>query len=203
MGQGDIQAKGVTMQDQPQEQQHPPFHELRQNFGLFIGICQIIGKPLEAWLRQPGTWGERYVTHQTLLGWLFIPVFSGLLYPREPQGPVICFWWLTACLLIAHRLRGWRLRRKGYRPHSRYMGRSWLPCRSEVNAKCNWEPTLVWIAGPLLMGISIPLGVYMLVAGSALFFAAGWQNAADKARLRQIRDARLDQEWLMERIQED
>jgi len=191
------------MHDQQQQQQKPPFHDVRQSVNAFIGLCQIISKPMEAWLRRPGTWGDRYVNHQMLLGWLFIPLFSALLFPREPQGPMLWFMVLTALVLLVHRVRGWRLRRRGYRPHSRYMGRSWVPWASSVNAKCNWEPTLVWMLVPVTIPFCVPLGVYFLVAGSALFFAANWQRDADAARLRQMRDLKWEQLWLMERMQDE
>ncbi len=190
------------MKDDLKQQPQQPFQQLRQDFSLFIGVCQIIGKPLEPWLRKPGTWGDRHVNHQMVMGWLFIPVFSSLMYPRESQTAVIWFWGLTLWLLLVHRIRGWWLRWRGYRPHSRYMGWSWMP-GDEVNAKCRGEPLLALLSGLLLMHISKPLGMYLLLGGTALFISSRWQKAGDDAKLRQMHDVHIDEEWLMKRMQED
>ncbi len=37
----------------------------------------------------------------------------------------------------------------------------------------------------VVLPFNVPLATYFLVAGSGLFLAAGWQRAADSARLRQ------------------
>jgi hypothetical protein len=190
------------MRNQQQPQSCEPFQEMRSNVNMLVGLCQIIGKPMEVWLRRPGTWGDHFAGHQMVLGWLFIPVFTVVLFPQESPVPMVTFWGLTTFWLIVHRIKGWQLRRKGYRPHSRYTGCPWIPWVSEINAKCNWEPTLVMALFPVVL-FNVPLGAYFLVSGSALFLAAGWQRAADSARLRQMRDARLEQQWLMEKMQSE
>jgi hypothetical protein len=185
------------------EQQQQPFGELRQNFSMFIGLCQIISKPLEPWLRRPGTWGERHVNHRMMLGWLFALLFSLIGFRNEDQTPMYWFLGLTVLLLILHRFRRWRRWKKGYRPHSLYGGRSWLTWRSECNAKCNNEPTFVWMVAILAICFSVPLGGYLFVSGSCLFFAANWQREAEATRLRQMRDHRWEQEYYMQQMQEE
>jgi hypothetical protein len=189
---------------QPQQQPKPPFNDVRQSASYFFGLSQIVSRPLEAWLRRPGTWGARYVNYQWVLGWLFIPLFWAFFCSGQSPKGLFWFMGLTACMLALHRVRGWHLRRLGYRPHSRYVGQSWLSLFfSELNAKGNWEPTVAICAGAALLWVDIPLGVYLIVAGNALFFATGWQRAADAAKLRQLRDARLEQQWFMEQMQQD
>jgi hypothetical protein len=186
-------------EQQPENQRQQPFQETRANFGMLIGLCQIISMLLTVFLRRPGTWGTRHAGFQMILSWVFAFVFSPLFFPRHLAWPMLVLWIASTVLLLLHRVVGMQLRLKGYECSSRYTGRSWIG-GNEITAKAISEPLLVILLGVLAYAVSDPLAVYLIVSGIALAVATWWQVAADNARVRAAKDARFDAEWLNQRL---
>jgi hypothetical protein len=179
-----------------------PFQETREGFRLTVGISQIVSRLLAAWLRIPGSWGERFAGFQMLLSWLFALFFAPLLFPRHSPMPMLVFWLASTALLLLHRVIGIARQWNGRVVHRQYGGTPWFP-GNEIRVKAYWEPFLVVCVGVLALSFSKPLGSYLILAGIALCLSAGWQVASDNAQIRRIRDARLEQRWLLQRLREE
>lgn len=180
-------------QDRPGE--WDPFGDTKAGCNFVMWLTQVIGAPFEAWLRRFGTWGSRAAGTPMAFGWLALLVFPALAFPREPQGPVVLFWLATTLLLLVHRIEGVRRRRRGYEAHSRYTGDSrFTPAvtESQTKAKTLWEPAALFLAGGVLLAVSLPLGAYTMVAAVCLSFTAACQEEADMAHQRALRDARFE-----------
>jgi hypothetical protein len=174
---------------------------MRENTSLLVGAAQCVCKPVEALLRVPGTWGERYMNFQAVLGLVFCLMFPAF-YPGHDPRPMAYLALTIVCFLIIHRIAGiWR-RSRGYQQHSRYSGRPWLKGKDEVGAKTTLEPLALIVIGMALLGYNLPLGAYLAICGIALWIDGAWQVAADNARLRDARDARIDAEWMQARMEQ-
>jgi len=176
-----------------------PLQEMRQAVDLGVGICQVICSIWPAWLHRPGTAGERFFGFQAFLGWIFIPIWGGLMYASEPLWLLLGFWAGTTALLLLHRIRGLARRSSGQRPHSRYTGRPWLP-GNEYRIKTLVEPVLVVVLGGTTLNFDGPLGTYLILSGICYFVAGQWQRAMDDARLRAMKDARDEEMWLRSKL---
>ncbi len=182
-----------------------PLGDTKTGCNAAIGLTQAIAAPFEAWLRKPGSWGERHAGTHMALGWLALLAVPALMFPREPQGPVVLFWLATTLLLLVHRVEGVRLRWRGYQAHSRFTGVSrFTPgvTDSQITAKKVWEPVAVFLAGGLALAVSLPLGIYLMLGAVCLSFTAAYQEEADLARRRALRDARFEA-YQMSRDQRD
>lgn len=184
-----------------------PFQEIRQNVNILVGIAQCISRPIEALLRRPGTWGERYMSFQAMIGWLFCAMFSSFYrdhYPpffRPQNDPMPMFYLLMLItgMLVVHRVAGiWR-RSNGYLCHSVYSGQSWFQGK-ESTAKGTYEPIILIAFGIGLGEYNVPLCAYLVICGFALGINGAYLGAADNARLRHAKDAQIEAQWMQERM---
>lgn len=166
----------------------------------FVGwAAQIWCKPVEAWLRRPGTVGSRYFDFRALLGMVWPPLFLAIVTSYgvfDRQGVFVLVWLLTFLVFGLHRLRGWQERRRNQQCHSRYTGMSWLPGPDEVTTKCYLEPALVAVVAVAVHDISSPLSLYLLGAAVSLVIDTWYQTQVDAAAVQDLVDARLEQVWL-------
>lgn len=172
-----------------EQQNQEPLQDLRRSANVLVWAAQVQCKMLEVLLRWPGSFGNRYLGIQAVLSWAVLFFWTGF-FPHDDPRPCLWLWLGVTLWLIVHRIAG--LRNQTER-HSRDMGRSILG---------RWEAAVAVLIGVLACAFSPPLGSYLAVSGIALGIAMGWQEAADKARLRQLRDARIDQEWIMRELNE-
>ena len=195
------------MHDQQNGQSQSPMQDMRQNVNILVGLAQCISKPIESLLRRPGTWGERYMNLQAILGWIFCAMFSSLYrdqYPpfyRSNCNPMPMFYLLLGItgMLLLHRVAGiWR-RLRGYVCHSVYTGQSWF-FGKETTAKGFLEPFTLIAFGVAFMGYNLPLGAYLVICGIALGINGAYQTAADNVRIRQAKDEQLDAMWMQKRM---
>lgn len=181
-----------------------PFHDWRRNVNAAVWCAQVWSRPVEAWLRRPGTPGERYFDGQAALGllwaWGFGTLAAGQGPGAEGLGWLYGFVPATCLVLLGHRVGRARLRRLGWDCHSRYSGTPWLGGADEVRVKLNKEPALVLAAALVAAGASAPLGLYLLGAFVSLLVANEYQRQADLARVRDLKDARYDQQWLARQL---
>jgi hypothetical protein len=112
--------------------------------------------------------------------------------------------WLVA--LIVQRLRTFVLYQRGWRLHSRYGGYPWLAIRipfvkTEVRAMA-LEPLVCLLVGHVLCRWSEPVGRFVMFGCFSLAIKNGIERQIDRARLRQMHDAVIEQMHLVERFQQ-
>lgn len=184
------------MTDKPRDS----IQDARENISLLIGLSQALAMPCWVWWTKFGTAGEMFFGARLMcLGWLLVPVFPMCVMPCDPR-PVYYFWIATSVLMVIHRIRHRMLRRRGYRPHSQFMGFSrlaWL-WRND----CHSTSEAVWTSGIglILAGPFPPLGWYLVWAGLAMAVSTGYAAEQQRSMLRRVLDAKREQEWLQEQI---
>ncbi|HLN26912.1 MAG TPA: hypothetical protein VK395_04160 [Gemmataceae bacterium] len=190
------------MHDQ-QQQSREPVKEGRETIAAGIFICQAFSMPVRVWWTKFGTAGEMFFGGRAcVLGWLAIPVWA-CIFPRYDSRPMFAFWGLTTLFLLIHRFRHWRLKANGYRPHSCFAGLSRLHRFGNNFARQVLEPLLTGIVGVLCLQWNQPLGMYLVWSGMAMVVSTSYGYAAQYSVLRRLRDARREQEWLAEKLQEE
>lgn len=190
---------------QPQQQQNSgqPLQGLRDSANLFFVICQLLGTWPRAWLSVPGSCGSHFFGFHAMAGWIGIVFWSGLFFPQHDQRPALWLWLGTAGILLLHRICSFRSRVF----HSRYSGRPWLlRCvpflKNEIAVKVGFEPLLMGGLGFFLLGVSAPVGSYLMLCAAAQGFTGAYQETIDRAEARMIRDAAQRQRYVMERARE-
>jgi hypothetical protein len=117
------------------------------------------------------------------------------------------FFGLTLAAHVVHRIHAWW--RLG-QDHSYYSGKPWLlsllrfvfPATSERLVKRLLEPVLTLIAGFLVMPGSIPLGVYLMLAGTALCTRVSDDYRRLRDQALDVNDAGIDAERLHDHVQD-
>jgi hypothetical protein len=185
-------------QDRPRQ----PFHELRGDVNIFIGLCQAFAKPLWIWWTKPGTGGEMvFGDRLSVIGWLILPIWPMCLMPCDPS-PMYVFWGLTTLLMLIHRVRHASLRRKGQWPHSMFMGYTWLAWPWQDKFHDVAEVALTMGIGFMLAGPWPVLGWYLVWASIAMIVDLAYASEAQRSTLRRLHDARREQLWLAQKMEE-
>lgn len=165
-----------------------------QQMSAMAGLCKIISSPLLVVLRRWGTMGERATGGQMALGvfglWIYLTLAKE---PLTGAGTLIVL--LVALAYHQHRRR--QLERMGYDVHSLYTGIPWMK-GDELTVKRGKEPLFVVVAGIVVMSFSMPLGVYLILAGFCHGTAVGYSMMRMKSQVRAMRDARHEQAMLRE-----
>lgn len=181
-----------NQQDGPKD----PLQEMQGNIQLLLGLMQITSMPVRVWVTKFGTAGEIFFGGRVfILGWLMLPMFPLCIVPYTLQG-MYAFWIGTTLLLLAHRFRGWQLRRRGYRPHSQFMG---VP---RFFSWGFWSAAVSGI-GLFLMPADKALGIYLAIAGFAIAVSTGYAQETERSMLRRLRDAKREQEWIAEMMRKE
>lgn len=182
-------------QHQQDQQQESMLDSMKRQFNIAIFICAALCAPLRYWLRQPGTAGTRSVGGAEVVGFFLPLLFAGSWTVEEGGWWLVGFWWLTLFLMIVSRVKGVQIRKRGYVSHSRYDGTPLLSfLGEEMKVKQNWEPLACIIAGAGLMPLSVPLGLYIVLAGFAHAIVQGYYADAERAWQQNMTDARIDME---------
>jgi hypothetical protein len=169
--------------------------ELKRNVNMFIGLCQCVAFLGEAWWRVPGTCGSRYFSGQAMIGLVIL-----LLVASFGRSDLLMQAWIvTAVWMAAHKIEHAKRARKGYCPHSRFVGNSLLSkLGGNRLAICLWEPLVTFVTGLLLIQNGHGYGGCLVYLAIAMFFSASYAAAQERAQIAAINDARADQEWLMQ-----
>ena len=189
------------MQEMPPERNSSS--EFRRNHDLMVGLMNIFAFPIVLWTTRLGTWGTRYLGLHAILGFLWPLVFA-TFHGRDPDvGAVVLFWQFSIVLLLAHRIEGVRLRRRGYQCHSLYWGRSWFEPMTVNLAKQRRARLLAslvaFIAGLVCCdALSKPLGILFILGAVSKFVIDLQTFQATEARLRQMEDARLENDYYLD-----
>ncbi len=185
-----------------QDQTRDPVKDTFDTLYTGVGLAQAFAMPVHAWWTRLGTAGEMYLGGRlSVLGWLMLPVWPLAVQPCDYRA-MYWFWGATTLLLVCHRVRHLWLRRKGFRPHSMFMGLSRLDRLGNGLARRVLEPVLTAALGFLLMHWDRAFGLYLVWAGMALVVSTGYVNAIEASTVRQMFDARWEQEWMAERMKE-
>jgi len=183
------------------QQQPHPMGRLGSASFWFILVLQTMSVSMEVFLRKG--MGSRALGLRAGLALLLIPLWL-LLWPHDNGVPLLGFW---ACYLVAYLAQNAaasRRFRRGEATHSRYTGyprlMRFFPRADESKFKASVEPLIVFLTGALLTGWNAPLATYLMFASFALAGTSAVIDAAMKARVRDLNDARIDQEDLAERL---
>lgn len=139
------------------------------------------------------------------LGWYAIVagVFMFYLAHAIYDQPLLNFFlvWLVA-IVVQWMLTG-RTLKAGALIHSQYEGRpciAMLVCKNESMAKLVVEPLICLAAGYVLLGYSDVLGKLVMSAAFSLIFLENFDRHVMNKQERQVIDARLEAEYLSERV---
>jgi hypothetical protein len=168
---------------------------VKQDLTTIVGIAQCIAKVLEAWLRIPGTCGPRYFGGQALIGWIILLLAATFLRSQ----PLLDFWMVTGGVFLLQRLAHESRRRKGYHPHSRFIGVSFFHVLGGDRLAVRlWEPLFTVLVGVALMKNGDSYGTFVILLGVCLWISASYLGASEQARITAIEDAQIEQEWLVQ-----
>jgi hypothetical protein len=172
----------------------------KQQMDALVGIVQIAAFPIIVWTTRWGTWGTRFLNMGSVIG-LFSPVVFAAFYgPHRRTPDLMMFWLITVGLLLAHRIAG-LIRRNlwGYDCYSRFWGHSWRERNSELGAQRKArgkDSALAFFIGIVAFVLgSMPLGAFIMISSIAKALADSLEQMATEARLRQMQDARLENEF--------
>ncbi len=172
-------------------QQERPLDGVRQAYGWVMLFAQIGAVPVEAAMRKIGTMGSRYPTSWPFpVGMLAMGV---VCYAAGPVGQTYAA--LVWALWILHIVR------RNKAAHSMYCGRSGLGTGRRVYTA--WEPIVFAAVGVGVMFLSPPTGLCMIASAVCSAVVFGHIEGRDRARLRAMRDAALEQEAIMAEFQRE
>ena len=177
--------------------------DLRQGTDWLLFVCRVVAFPVEVWVVRPGTWGPRYLDLSAVLGFVWPFVLVGFWGPHAAADDraVLLFWWGVFALLLVHRVAGIRRRARGCRCHSRYRGDSWFvrPTDPPGTRRADLRELLVVLgAAAVIAAACRPLGALIFVGGVGLGISRVVAQLAVEARLRELDDLRIENEFYMD-----
>jgi hypothetical protein len=192
----------------PQNPEQPmgSLFDLRQSFDWLHLFSEAAAFPLNVWLTRPGTWGVRYIGIPAVCGVVWPLIFLAFQGPVPGILDVFRFWQLTFLMLFVHAFAGTVRRWRGYRPHSHFWGDSyWYGGAkvSRVRAARTLDCAVAFAVGYIcLMLGSGSLGLFFFLGAGAKLIADGVQFQAVAARKRQFEDARIENEFTRNLVNE-
>jgi|ERR1700722_7008543 len=135
---------------------------------------------------------------------LFSAILMLFLGGAVPAPDMFTFFLLWLFAVVIQRGRSWQAERNGGNVHSHYQGWPVLAMRlvpfvkRQSTAKIWVEPLMVLAAGRLICFISPFVGDFVMWGSFSLAFTARVQRQFWRARVRQLRNAQLEQEQLTE-----
>lgn len=179
--------------EQPQPKGLTPIQDARAAASFLVLAAQVLAAPVEPILRR--RFGRHYFGVPSAIALIALPLWC-VFWPQEDPQPLLVFWVLFILMQLAARIEGVRMAVRGEITHSRYNGSPriarLLPRMSEEKIKGNIEPWLVMVCGVMLLGVSLPLGSYLIAAGISLGCVAGVMESVSRARATQLHDAWLE-----------
>lgn len=166
-------------------------------------LCRSMALPAEVFLRHG--FGRDYMGMHAGIALLLLLLWPALMPEFNPLGH---FLFIPAFLFMC----GWTnvtgaiRRRRGYACHSRYTGtprlmwvfRTW----NEVSVKKWIEPTVVILAGALLLYVSVPLGMFFLASSVAMTNCIATDLAQEQSRAQDMLDSYLEQQVIADRFRQ-
>lgn len=183
------------------QQQQPDPMVSKKDFNQFLGVLTFLartfGVTVEVFLRRPDSFGERYFGMQAAAAFVLILVWPAFWegHSAEPMLVFLLLYWLA--LLRARACIAARVRRGGPQPHSRSNG---VPILQRVfrrtpeqRIKAGLEFLVVFLVGALLLGVSEPLGAYLMVAAFGAGATSGMSGSLQHRRSLDLHDAFVEQ----------
>lgn len=175
--------------------------QLKSMFNLFSILCEVMAFPVHILSVRWGTWGSRHLFNlPTALGFFWPWIFASLYGPHPHLFTLLWFWCASIAILIFHRVRGAKLRRQGYRAHSKYWGDCWTQWDGSLTGQRRARERMALIA--LLIGggcflILKPLGAMIALSAIAKLISDSLTFGAVEARLREMEDARIENDFYL------
>lgn len=190
------------MQQQQQEQQST-MAEVKSMFNLFTIVCDAVAFPVTICTTRLGTWGTRFLASPlTLLGVMWPWIFAAMYGPHPQLASLLLFWYASIVILLLHRIQSARLRKQGYRCHSRYWGDSWLQNGHTLRDQRRGRERAAILAFAVGLGCHLlllkPLGAMFAIGAIAKWISDSLAFDAANARLRQMEDARIENDFYLE-----
>jgi hypothetical protein len=144
--------------------------------------------------------GANYPGVDGLVGLVMILLYAAQMRDRF----MVWYFWIWLAAIAYRRIETVRLIRRGWAEHSRYTGTPLalkLPfVKNEMTAKNAIEPAICFLIGVCLLPISEALGAFVMLGYLSLGIQRGLQSQVNRMRLRQMRDAAIEQRQLAERF---
>lgn len=189
------------MHDQPHG--WTPVQDAKVMARILMFAAESLATTVEVFLHT--RFGVLYFGPAAVAGLAAIPAWI-LFWPgHDPSGLIVL--WLGYVLMAARaRAESARLAARGDLEHSRYAGRPRLsrlfPHAREQKLKEVHEPLLVIGVGLALLEFNAPLATYLVAAGVGLAAAATTRAAIQRARVRELNDAWIEQRQAVEAFRE-
>lgn len=183
------------------QRQEPEPVASKKDFNNFLGVMTFItrtlGVTVEVFLRRSDSFGERYFGLQAAAGTVCI-LFWPVLWEGHSAEPMLVFLALYWLALVAARMRTKsRIRRGGPQPHTLYNGTPTLAKvwkrSSEHRIKTVIEPLYMLFIALCVATISVPLAVYLGLAGMCAAASSGMSGALQHRRSMDLHDAFVEQ----------
>jgi hypothetical protein len=175
--------------------------EFNRKVSVLIGMCWIVAAPLNALTTFAGTMGERYSGLPMLLG--VAVQFLWVLFAGGPTGgaQATLTAGVTILALVFHRAGRAAAWREHGRPHSMYTGLPLCPGPA-LTAKGVVLPVVAGLFGWAVRGDVPGVGAWCIAAAVAQALTTLAYRHERDSRARALRDARLDQEVLRQRMED-
>lgn len=176
--------------------------DTKATFNLLATACEVVAFPVMICTTRFGTWGVRHLASPlVLVGFVWPWIFAALYGPHPRLAGILLFWYASIGLLLVHRVQGVRLRRRGYHCHSRYWGDAWFQRGDSLEDQRRARGRMVvlsFLVGMACLVACPPLGAMIAFGAVAKVFSDGLAFAAVETRLRQMEDARIENEFYLE-----
>lgn len=186
-------------QQQPPHMEQPPSG--RDTLEAFVNLLTIV---VRAWacsmyVFTRRKFGQKYFTASFFAAIPIIGFFGLATSQTAAQMSIhVGFIWLWVTLMIIHQVSKMYRKDEDEVP-SNYDGWpricDWMNV-SEANAKTYWEPVLCVLVGAVVMMIDISLGSFIGIGGLAIGLDHQRNVDGIREKVRQIRDAELEQELI-------
>ena len=191
------------MPEQPEPKGWTPIEDSQNAAAFLVLAAQSLAAPVEVFLRT--RFGRRYFGVPAAIGLFAVPMWM-MFWPGEDATPIFTFWVLFLVIQGRARIESILMSSRGDLVHSRYNGRPRLQRffrrAGERRVKAVHEPLLVIGTGVLMLGVSEPLGSYLITAGICLALVASVIEGVERNRLMSMHDAWLEQQYHAERFRD-
>lgn len=177
-------------QDQHEQRPPDPVDFVRPVVSVTLFLSYVWAVPVQTLMRKVGTVGSRTISWHFVLGALWPMLFCASLDPKGNHQPAVFFSAVVGAMAILHSIK---CDRKG---HSHYCGDSGLGGGRLVYTV--WEPLVFLLVGFCVALAFKGLGLFMMLSAGASGLFHSYLDARDRARARNLNDAALEQQYLIE-----
>lgn len=180
-----------------------PLPSFAQATSFLEQVCYALAFSIEIFLHRG--FGSRYMGTQGFIALGIIPLYA-FLWVDSGYDPLPLLWFMgvyfVMCVIV--RIDCTRRWYRGERTHSRYTGWPRLmrvfPWMSESTVKRYVEPVVATAIGLAILPFNAPLGVYLIIAATALHMMMTEIDRCVRIRVRDMNDAMYEQQELVEQF---